>query len=75
MARRTHERIRDDVELWNGNKESWRNALWGRESLFGWMSAATSASGATWPRLYGDDPRFVRLRSVAEARRWLDTQQ
>ena len=28
----------------------------------------------TWPALYGGDPRFVRLRSVAEARRWLDAQ-
>jgi hypothetical protein len=27
-----------------------------------------------WPKRYGDDPRFVRLRSVAEARRWLDSQ-
>jgi adenylate kinase family enzyme len=29
VGRRTRERIRDDVELWNGNKETWRNALWG----------------------------------------------
>jgi len=27
-----------------------------------------------WPRRYDGDPRFVRLRSVAEARRWLDAQ-
>jgi hypothetical protein len=25
-----------------------------------------------WPSRYGDDPRFVRLRSAAEARAWLE---
>ena len=33
--RRTHQRIRDDVELWNGNRESWRNALCGRSPCSG----------------------------------------
>jgi hypothetical protein len=27
-----------------------------------------------WPRRFGEDPRFVRLRSVAEARDWLEGQ-
>ena len=74
VARRTSTRIRDDVELWNGNKENWRNALWGRESLFAWMIRGHFRQRREWPRLYGADPRFVRLRSVAEARRWLDAQ-
>jgi len=74
VARRTYERIRDDVELWNGNKETWRNALWGRESLFAWMIRGHLRHRRDWPRRYDGDPRFVRLRSVAEARRWLDAQ-
>ena len=74
VARRTSTRIRDDVELWNGNKENWRNALWGRESLFAWMIRGHFRQRRDWPRRYGGDPRFVRLRSVAEARRWLDAQ-
>jgi adenylate kinase family enzyme len=74
VARRTGERIRDDVELWNGNKETWRNALWGRESLFAWLIRGHFRHRRTWPRLYAGDPRFVRLRSVAAARRWLDAQ-
>jgi adenylate kinase family enzyme len=74
VARRTHTRIRDDVELWNGNKEAWRTALWGRDSLFAWMIRGHFRHRREWPRLYGDDPRFVRLRSAAEARRWLDAQ-
>jgi adenylate kinase family enzyme len=70
--RRTHQRIRDDVELWNGNRESWRNALWGRESLFWWMVKGHFRHRREWPRRYANDPRFVRLRSVAEARDWLE---
>ena len=73
VAGRTRERIRDDVELWNGNKETWRNALWGRESLFVWMLRGHFRHRRTWPRLYADDRRFIRLRSVEEGREWLDS--
>jgi adenylate kinase family enzyme len=72
LARRTTTRIRDDVELWNGNKETWRNAVLGRDSLFAWMIHGHFRQRRDWPRRYADDSRFVRLRSVAEARRWLD---
>ena len=74
VARRTHTRIRDDIELWNGNKETWRNVLWGRESLFAWMIRTHFRQRREWPRLYAGDRRFVRLRSADEAQRWLDTQ-
>jgi adenylate kinase family enzyme len=74
VARRTRERIRDDVELWNGNKETWPNALLGRDSLFAWLIRGHFRHRRDWPRRYDGDPRFVRLRSVAEARRWLDAQ-
>ena len=73
VAGRTRERIRNDVELWNGNKETWRNALWGRESLFVWMIHGHFRHRRTWPRVYADDPHFIRLRSVEEAREWLDS--
>jgi adenylate kinase family enzyme len=69
---RTNHRIRDDVELWSGNRESWRNALWGWNSLFWWMVRGHFRHRRQWPRRYGGDPRFVRLRSVGEARGWLD---
>jgi hypothetical protein len=74
VARRTWTRIRDDVELWHGNKESWRNALWGPGSLFAWMIRGHFRQRREWPRVYANDARFVRLRSAAEARRWLDAQ-
>jgi adenylate kinase family enzyme len=72
LWRRTDERIRDDVELWSGNRESWRTALWGRESLFAWMVRGHFSQRRQWPRRFAGDPRFVRLRSVAEARAWLE---
>ena len=70
--RRTSYRIRNDVELWSGNKEQWRTALWGRESLFMWLLRGHFRHRRTWPQRYGGDPRFVRLRSVNEARAWLE---
>ena len=74
LWRRTIARIRDDVELWSGNRESWRGAFWGRDSLFWWMLKTHFRHRREWPRRYGADPRFVRLRSTTEARRWLDSQ-
>jgi adenylate kinase family enzyme len=70
--RRTRHRIRNDVELWNGNRETWRNALWGWDSLFWWMVRGHFRQKREYPRRYGGDPRFVRLRSVEEAKRWLE---
>jgi len=75
LWRRTSYRLRNDVELWNGNRENWRNALWGRDSLFGWMLRTHFRQRREWPRRFGGDPRFVRLRSDAEARSWLERQK
>jgi adenylate kinase family enzyme len=73
LWRRTTERIRDDVELWSGNKETWRGMLWGREALFWWMVRGHFRQRREWPCRFDGDPRFVRLRSVDDARRWLET--
>ena len=72
LWRRTTDRIRNDVELWNGNRETWWNAVWGPQSLFGWMVRTHVSQRREWPRRYAGDPRFVRLRSDAEARAWLE---
>jgi adenylate kinase family enzyme len=72
LWRRTIHRIRGDVELWSGNRESWRGAFWSRDSLFWWMLKSHFRHRRRWPRRYGGDPRLVRLRTVAEARRWLE---
>jgi adenylate kinase family enzyme len=75
LWRRTSSRIRNDVELWNGNKETWWNAVWGPQSLFGWMVRTHVSQRREWPRRFAGDPRFVRLRSDAEARAWLELQK
>jgi adenylate kinase family enzyme len=74
---RTRERIRDDVELWAGNKEDWRSALWGRDSLFAWTIRSHRAHRKAWPariaRLQAAGVETVRLRSPEEVARWLAT--
>jgi adenylate kinase family enzyme len=75
LWRRTTGRIRNDVELWNGNKETWWNAVVGPQSLFGWMLRTHVRQRREWPRRFAGDPRFVRLRSDAEARAWLERQK
>ena len=72
LWRRTAERIRNDVELWSGNKESWRGVLWSRDSLFWWMVRTHFQHRREWPNHFAGDARFVRLRSVSQARAWLD---
>jgi adenylate kinase family enzyme len=72
LGRRTSWRIRNEVELWNGNREDWWNALVGAESLFAWTVRSFIRHRREWPRLFAHDPRFVRLRSEAESRAWLD---
>jgi adenylate kinase family enzyme len=73
LLRRTHRRIRDDVELWSGNRETWRGVLWDRDALLWWMVKGHFRHRRRWPERFAGDARFVRLRSVDEARRWLDT--
>jgi len=73
LLRRTAHRIRNDVELWSGNKENWRNVIVGRDALFWWMVKGHFRHRRQWPRRYEGDPRFVRLRSVDQAKDWLET--
>jgi adenylate kinase family enzyme len=72
LWRRTLVRIREEVELWSGNHESWRGAFWGPRSLFGWTLRSWFRHRREWPRKFAGDPRLVRLRSLDEARSWLD---
>jgi adenylate kinase family enzyme len=76
LWRRTRARIRGDETLWNDNKESWRSALWGRESLFMWAVRSFVRHRREWPRALASYPNLqvVRLRSEADVRRWLEQQ-
>jgi adenylate kinase family enzyme len=76
LWRRSSERIRDDVELWHGNREAWRNLLWGRDSLFAWSIRMHRRSRRAWPNRFNGFPGLavVRLRTTAEVEAWLATQ-
>ena len=73
--RRTARRVRSREELWAGNRESWRQALVGRDALVWYLlsqyqrkrreSAARIASADT------TSLRVHRFRSSAEAESWL----
>jgi adenylate kinase family enzyme len=70
--RRTMHRVRDRVELWNGNRETWRDAF-SRDSIFLQVVRTHVRHRRNWPRRFEGDPRLVQLRSADEARRWLET--
>jgi adenylate kinase family enzyme len=65
---RTLGRIVRREELWNGNRESWRDAFWGGESLFAWTIKAHRRRRRE--PLTG--PNVVRLRRPSEVRAFLE---
>lgn len=70
LTRRTWRRLRGHEEIWNGNRESLRTALWGRESLFVWAFRSHFRAQRDWPVILAPY-RVVRLRSPREVRAWL----
>lgn len=69
---RTMHRIHNDVELWNGNRETWRDQFASRNSILLWTIRTHRKQRDTWPSRFGNDPRLVRLRSDAEVHHWLN---
>jgi adenylate kinase family enzyme len=67
MFRRTLGRIRGNVELWNGNHETWRNAVWSRDALVWWTFRSFFRHRREWP-----GRGYVRLRTPRAARQWLE---
>ena len=68
--RRTRRRVRGREELWNGNRESWRGAFWGRDSLFQWTLRMHVRYRREWPALLAGR-KVARLRSPSEVERFL----
>ena len=67
---RTLRRIRNEEELWNGNRETWGEAFFHRNSLMLWLvSTHRSHRRRYLERL--DRYEFVRLRSQREIEAWL----
>lgn len=68
---RTVSRIRSRVELWNGNRETWRGAFLSRQSLFVWVLKTHRDRRRRYEsRLVRYN--MVRLRSSREAEAWLE---
>jgi adenylate kinase family enzyme len=67
---RTWRRWRRREALWNDNRETLRNAFWGRESLFAFALRMHFQRRRRWPAELRGYP-VVRLRSTAEVERWL----
>ena len=74
LRRRTLGRIRRGEELWNGNRESWRGAFWGWDSLFVFAVRKHVAQRRELPELLrgrAGHVDVVRLRTPAAVEAWL----
>jgi adenylate kinase family enzyme len=65
LLRRTLRRMCTGEELWNGNRESVRAAICGRESLLVWAFRSHYRHRRAWPRRLADRP-MLRLRTTQE---------
>jgi adenylate kinase family enzyme len=65
LLRRTIRRMRSGEELWNGNRESMKAAIWGRESLFMWAFRSHVRHRRQWPRKLAGHP-VLRLKTPEE---------
>jgi adenylate kinase family enzyme len=71
--------VRDIVtkrDLFNGNRQTWRFAFWGRESLVGNAILEHFRRRREWPQEFSRFPTLevVRLQSPREVERWLQRQ-
>jgi adenylate kinase family enzyme len=67
---RTSRRLVLGEELWNGNRESLKEAFWGRDALFPWAVRSHFRQRKLWPRLLEQRPH-VRLTTATEVGAWL----
>ncbi|MDP9320982.1 MAG: adenylate kinase [Chloroflexota bacterium] len=75
LFKRTNQRIRSREELWNGNRESFRNAYLSLDSLYLWVFRSHWTRRRTWPDILAQ-PEYRhlvvhRFRTPDEAERWL----
>jgi adenylate kinase family enzyme len=63
-------------DLFNGNRQTWRYALFTRDSLIGFAIKSHFKRRREWPEGIGAPPdlEIVRLRSPGEVDRWLECQ-
>jgi adenylate kinase family enzyme len=71
--------VRDIVtkrDMFNGNRQTWRFAFWGRDSLVGYAIRQHFRRRRDWPAELARDPGLdvVRLTSPRDVERWLEHQ-
>lgn len=71
LLRRTYRRVRDKEELWNGNRETWRNTLIGSEALIPYSFRMFFHRRRDYPAELARFP-VVRLRSARDVQAFLD---
>jgi adenylate kinase family enzyme len=72
LVRRTFRRIRRREELWNGNRETFRSAFWGRESLVFFALRSHVRRRRDYPAALAGY-RVTRLRTRAAVAEFLDS--
>ncbi len=77
LARRTLRRLITREELWNSNRETWRNTFLSRDSLFLWALTTHRRRRRDYPRLLAQ-PQYrhlvaVQLASPRVTYQWLAT--
>jgi adenylate kinase family enzyme len=70
LIRRTARRVRRGEELWNGNRETLVNVIWGRDSLLVYAVRSHFRRRREYPEALANW-RVVRLRTPAEVERFL----
>jgi adenylate kinase family enzyme len=75
LLRRTARRVVTREELWAGNRETWKNALWSRDSLLLFALRTYHQRRAKFPRELADPAyahaRALRFAHPRETARWL----
>lgn len=74
LIRRTLHRVITQEELWNGNRENWRTALFSRDSIILWALKTYRRRRREYPELLAR-PEYaglivVHLRSPRQTRQW-----
>jgi hypothetical protein len=70
LLRRTARRVRGREELWNGNRETLANVIWGRDSLLVYAARSHFRRRREYPEALAHR-RVIRLRTPAEVERFL----
>jgi adenylate kinase family enzyme len=70
LIRRTARRVRRGEELWNGNRETLVNVIWGRDALLVYAVRSHFRRRREYPEALANW-RVVRLRTPAEVERFL----